>query len=332
MATLPGLSGLSGYIPALPTPFNDVDDVDLAAFERLCHRLIDCGASALLVCGTTGEAPNLTHDEHDQIVRIAVSAARGKATVIAGIGSNATEQAIALSKEAAAAGAEAVLAVVPYYNKPTQAGMYAHFCAIADATDLPILLHDVPARTVCALTDDTVARLAERPQFIGLLDSSSDVSRPLRLRRILDPEFRLLTGDDATALAFFAHGGDGCVSSLVNLAPGLCRAMYLAWTERHVMRARQLATAAGTIAAALARESDPAPLKYALSTMGVMSPRVRLPLVEPTRDTRAVLDAVLAQASATHPGYLIGDDTLPARRHVRIPGGIRQRRRAMVAT
>ena len=149
--------------------------------------------------------------------------------MIAGAGSNSTGQAIELSRDAESAGADAVLSVVPYYNKPTQAGMYAHFRAIAESTGLPIILHDVPARTVCGLADDTIARLAELPQFIGLKDATGDVARPLRLRSLVGSEFRLLSADDATALAFFAQGGDGCISVTSNVMPGLCRAMYLAW-------------------------------------------------------------------------------------------------------
>jgi 4-hydroxy-tetrahydrodipicolinate synthase len=172
-AFLSTLSRLNGYAPALPTPFNEGGEVNLVALERLCHRQIDEGASALVVCGTTGEAPTLTPAEHRQIVRVAVVTARGRVPVIAGAGSNATGHAIELARDAEAAGADAVLSVVPYYNKPTQAGMYAHFRAIAEATGLPIILYDVPARTVCELADETAARLAETKQFIGLKDATA---------------------------------------------------------------------------------------------------------------------------------------------------------------
>ena len=198
---------LSGYAPALPTPFDDAGELDLPALERLCHRQVESGATALVVCGTTGEAPTLSRAEHTSVVRAAVRASHGRIPVIAGAGSNSTSQAIELSRDAESAGADAVLSVVPYYNKPTQAGMYAHFRAIAVATGLPVILHDVPARTVCGLADDTIARLAELPQFIGLKDASGDIARPLRLRSLVGSEFRLLSADDATALAFFAQGG-----------------------------------------------------------------------------------------------------------------------------
>ena len=183
------VSRLSGFAPDVPTPFDEDGAVDSAAFERFCDRQIREGATALVVCGTTGEAPTLSRAEHDQIVRIAVDVAHGRVPVIAGAGSNSTSQAIELAKDAEAAGADAILSVVPYYNKPIQAGMYAHFRAIADSTGLPIILYDVPSRTVCGLADATVARLAESPQFIGLKDATGDVTRPLRLRALLGPDF-----------------------------------------------------------------------------------------------------------------------------------------------
>jgi 4-hydroxy-tetrahydrodipicolinate synthase len=297
---------LSGYAPALPTPFDDAGELDLPALERLCHRQVESGATALVVCGTTGEASTLNRAEHAAIVRSAVRASHGRIPVIAGAGSNSTSQAIELSTEAEAAGADAVLSVVPYYNKPTQAGMYAHFRAIAVSTSLPIILHDVPARTVCGLADDTISRLAELPQFIGLKDVTGDVARPLRLRSLVGSEFRLLSADDATALAFFAQGGDGCISVTSNLAPGLCRALYIAWMQGEIAQAQQLAAVAARVTAVLHRESDPAPVKYALSAMDLVSPRVRLPLVELKSESRAEIDAVLARICEKYPGYLIG--------------------------
>src|SRR3981189_1293526 len=166
-----------------------------------------------------------------------------------GAGSNSTSQAVELSRDAGAAGADAVLSVVPYYNKPTQAGMYAHFRAIADSTSLPVILYDVPARTVCGLADDTIARLAELPRIIGLKDATGDVTRPLRLRSLLGADFRLLSGDDATALGFLAMGGDGCISVTSNIAPALCRAMYLALTQGQMAQAQRLAAVVATLTA-----------------------------------------------------------------------------------
>src|SRR6202043_81369 len=186
---------LAGYIPDLPTPFDEADRLDLAAFARLCERQIEAGVSAIVVGETAGEAATLTPAEHDTIVRTAVEIARGRVRVIAGAGSNSTSQAIELTRRAEAAGADAVLSVVPYYNKPMQAGIYAHFRAIANSTTLPIILHDIPSRTLRELSDDTLARLAQSKQFIGLRDGTGDITRPMRLRSRLPPGFRLLSGD-----------------------------------------------------------------------------------------------------------------------------------------
>ena len=226
--------------------------------------------------------------------------------VIAGAGSNSTSQAIELARDAEAAGADAVLSVVPYYNKPMQAGMYAHFHAIADAMGLPIILYDFPSRTVCGLADDTLARLAECPKFIGLKDATGDVTRPLRLRARLGPDFRLLSGDDATAFAFLAEGGNGCISVTSNVAPGLCRAMYLALRQGQSSRAQYLAAVVTRLTQALFSESNPVPVKYALSRMKLMTPGVRLPLVELKNESKAEIDAVLAQVCEGYAEYLIG--------------------------
>lgn len=296
---------LSGYAPALPTPFDADGAVDAAAFERLCLRQIEMGATALVVCGTTGEAPTLRPAEHHILVRLAVDAARGRIPVIAGAGCNSTAHAIELGKDAEAGGADAILSVVPYYNKPVQNGLYAHFRAIAESTGLPILLYDVPSRTGCALADETVARLAELPTIIGLKDATADLSRPPRLRRLVGAEFRLLTGDDATALGFFAQGGHGCISVTSNLAPGLCRSMFLAHRQGQAAQAARLAEIAGELTAALFRETSPVPLKYALGLLGLMSPAVRLPLVEASERTRAEIGAVVQRISELYADDLV---------------------------
>jgi 4-hydroxy-tetrahydrodipicolinate synthase len=222
------VSRLSGYAPALPTPFDAEETIDAPAFERLCDLQLAKGATALVVCGTTGEAPTLSPEEHRTIIRIAVSQARGRIPVIAGAGSNATAHAIELTRDAEAAGADAVLSVVPYYNKPTQPGLYAHFRAIAESTGLPVMLYDVPSRTACSLADETIARLGEIPNIIGLKDAAGDPTRPVRLRSLVGTNFRLLSGDDGLACAYLAHGGDGCISVTSNVVPGICRNMFLA--------------------------------------------------------------------------------------------------------
>ncbi len=297
--------------PALPTPFDANGDVDRAAFERLCERQIEQGATALVVCGTTGEASTLDRTEHETLIRTAVEVARGRIPVIAGAGSNATSHAVELARNAESADADAVLAVVPYYNKPMQQGMYAHFTAIANAVRLPVFLYDVPSRTACGLADDTIARLAECRSIIGLKDATGDVTRVLRLRSRLGADFRLLSGDDATEAAFVALGGDGCISVTSNVAPGLCRAMYLATRRSQLAQARQLAAAVGKLTVALFKESNPVPVKYALSQMGLMLPLVRLPLVELSAESKLKIDLVLAQLREEYSGCLIDDAQIP---------------------
>jgi 4-hydroxy-tetrahydrodipicolinate synthase len=211
------------------------------------------------------ETPTLSLAEHRELIRIAVAQARGRIPVIAGAGANATAHAIELTRDSEAAGADAVLSVVPYYNKPTQSGLYAHFRAIAQSTGLPIVLYDVPSRTACGLADETVARLAELPCIIGLKDAAGDASRPTRLRPLVGTKFRLLCGDDGLALPYLAHGGDGCISVTSNVAPGLCRNMFLAWNHRQSARAQRLAQLVAELTAALFRETNPVPVKHALA-------------------------------------------------------------------
>jgi 4-hydroxy-tetrahydrodipicolinate synthase len=300
------VSRLSGYAPAIPTPFDQTGAVDTAALERFCEAQIDHGATALVVCGTTGEAPTLTSAEHNLIVRIAVDVANGQVPVIAGAGSNSTSHAIELAKDAEAAGADAVLSVVPYYNKPTQAGMEAHFRASANASGLPMILYDVPSRTACGLADETIARLSAHPQIIGLKDATGDITRLPRLRALVGDDFRLLSGDDRTAFNFIAQGGHGCISVTSNVTPGLCRAMYLALKREQINMATRIAAVLATLTDALFRESNPAPVKTALSLLNIMPARVRLPLVEPTPQTKAELALVLADVCERYPDWIVG--------------------------
>jgi 4-hydroxy-tetrahydrodipicolinate synthase len=305
------VSKLSGYAPALPTPFDDDDSADVDAFEELCDLQIRHGATALVVGGTTGEAPTLSDAEHGKLVRIAVAIARHRVPVIAGAGANATAHAIELTKDAEGNGADAVLSVVPYYNKPTQEGIVAHYRAIAAATGLPVILYDVPSRTARGLADETVLRLAEVPRIIGLKDAAGDITRPARLRPRLGPEFRLLSGDDALAPAYFAQGGDGCISVTSNLAPGLCRDMFLAVRQGQSARVRRLTGPVTQLSAALFCETNPVPLKYALSRLGLMSARVRLPLVELSAQGRIEIDGLLAWLCDQHADAMIGTLSAP---------------------
>src|ERR1700680_4252698 len=270
---------LAGTIADLPTPFDAAGNLDLVAFARLCERQIDAGVPAIVVGETAGEASTLTPAEHDSLVRAAVAFARGRVRVIAGAGSHSTSQAIDWTRHAELAGADAVLSVVPYYNKPMQAGIGAHFRAIANSTALPIILHDIPARTLRELSDDTLAKLAESRQFIGLRDGTGDLARPMRLRSMVPLEFRLLSGDDATALAYFANGGDGCVSTVSNVAPELCQVIFSSCRQGRLQSARYLQSRLAPLTAAVTK-GGPAALKYALCLLGFMSPCTRLPIVE----------------------------------------------------
>jgi 4-hydroxy-tetrahydrodipicolinate synthase len=291
---------LAGYIPDLPTPFDENDRIDLAAFARLCERQIEAGVPAIVVCETAGEAATLTPAEHDGIVRAAIKIARSRIRVIAGAGSNSTSQAIELTRRAEIAGADAVLSVVPYYNKPMQIGIQAHFRAVADSTALPIILHDIPSRTIRELSDDTLVSLSQSRQFIGLRDGTGDVLRPMRLRSRLPSGFRLLSGDDTTALAFVANGGDGCISTISNVAPELCQAIFSNCRQGRLQSARYLQNRLAPLSAALSREC-PAALKYALSMLGFMRPSTRLPIVELAAPAKAEVARAIAE---------IGDEDL----------------------
>ena len=281
-------------MPDLPTPFDERDRIDLTAFTRLCERQIEADVSAIVVGETTGEAATLTPVEHDSIVRAAVKTARARVRVIAGAGSNSTSQAIELTQRAEAAGADAVLSVVPYYNKPMQAGIRAHFRAIADSTALPIILHDIPSRTVRELSDDTLVQLAQSRQFVGLRDGTGDILRPMRLRSRLPSGFRMLSGDDPTALAFVANGGDGCISTISNVAPKLCQDILSNCRQGRLQSARYLQNRLAPLTAALSKE-NPAALKYALSILGFMHPNTRLPIVELAEPAKAEVASAIAE-------------------------------------
>jgi 4-hydroxy-tetrahydrodipicolinate synthase len=275
---IPPSAWFTGFIPDLPTPFDAADAIDLRAFAALCERQIGAGAPAIVVCETAGEAPTLTPAEQELVIRAAVDVARGRVRIIAGAMSNATSRAVALARRAEAAGADAVMAVVPAYSKPMQDGMLAHFRAIAGSTGLPVIVHDVPSRTLRPLADETLLRLAESRQFAGLRDGSGDITRPMRLNRLLPAGFRFLSGDDSTAFGFIASGGDGAISEVANIAPDLCRMIFSYVRQGRLQSARYLDNRLVPLIACLGKES-PAALKHALSLRGLMSPATRLPLV-----------------------------------------------------
>lgn len=275
-----------GSITALVTPFKG-GKVDEKAFQSLVDWQIKEGTSALVPCGTTGESPTLSHEEHDRVVALCIEAAEGRVPVIAGTGSNSTEEAIRLTRQAKKAGANAALIVSPYYNKPTQAGLYAHFEAIAKAVDLPIIVYNIPPRCVIDIQVETMAKLARLPNIVGVKDATGDITRISKQRRECGPDFCQLSGDDPLALGQMAHGAVGCISVTANVAPRLMADFQQAWHAGDKDKALAIHDRMQPLHEALFAETSPSPVKYAMSLIGKCEETVRLPLVgcsEPTRE------------------------------------------------
>jgi len=286
-----------GVIPALVTPFTKAGAVDAKAYQDLIAWQIKEGVGAVVPCGTTGESPTLSHKEHKRVVELAVEAAKGKKVpVIAGTGSNSTDEAIDLTRSAKKAGATAALVVTPYYNKPTQEGLYQHYKAIHDAVDLPIVIYNIPGRSVIDMTVDTMGRLAKLPNIIGVKDATNDLTRPPRTRKACGKDFCLLSGEDGTQLAFLAMGGQGCISVTSNIAPGLLAQMHAAWAKGSVKTAMAINEKLMPLHDAMFCETNPAPVKYALSLLGRVRPDVRLPLVAISEVSKARVQAAMQAA------------------------------------
>jgi 4-hydroxy-tetrahydrodipicolinate synthase len=267
-----------GSIVALITPFRD-GVVDEKAFQSFVDWQISQGTHGVVPCGTTGESPTLSHAEHKRVVELALEVAKGRVPVIAGTGSNSTAEAIELTRHAKKAGADAALVVTPYYNKPTQEGLYQHFKAVHDTADLPIIIYNIPARCVVDMSVATMARLAKLPNIVGVKDATNDLARPLRTAQAIGDTFCLLSGEDVTALAFLAQGGHGCISVTANVAPRACAEMHEAWQKGDARKATQINARLAPLHDALFVETSPAPVKYAVSLLEKSSPEVRLPLV-----------------------------------------------------
>jgi 4-hydroxy-tetrahydrodipicolinate synthase len=286
---------IKGSIPALVTPFKN-GALDLDTLKSLVEWHIDQGSTGLVPVGTTGESPTLSHEEHETVVEEVVRAAPGRVPVIAGAGSNNTVEGIRLIRHAERVGADAALAVTPYYNKPTQAGLIAHYTALHDCCTLPIIIYNIPGRSVVDMSPETMGALAQLPRIIGVKDATGKIERVSQQRLTCGADFIQLSGEDATALGFNAHGGTGCISVTANVAPKLCAEF-------------QAATLAGDYATALAYQDRLMPLheaiflepglagaKYGLSRLGLCSPEVRLPLVGLTDGTKARIDAAMRHA------------------------------------
>jgi 4-hydroxy-tetrahydrodipicolinate synthase len=285
-----------GSFTALITPMKN-GKVDEQAFVRLVEWQIAEGTHGLVPVGTTGEAPTLSHDEHRRVVELCIKTAKGRVPVIAGCGSNSTEEAIELTRFAKAAGATAALHSTGYYNKPTQEGLYLHFKAISDAVDFPIIAYNVPGRTVADILPATLARIATLKNAAGTKDASAKLDRMSLHRLMIKKPFSYLSGEDATALGFNAHGGNGCISVTSNVAPKLCSQFQTATLEGNWKRALELQDVLIPLHDALFVETSPAPVKYAAWRLGIVeSPECRLPLAPVTEATKKTVDAALAHA------------------------------------
>ena len=285
-----------GSFTALITPMKN-GKVDEPAFERLVDWQINEGTHGLVPVGTTGETPTLSHDEHKRVVELCIKVARGRVPIIAGAGSNSTEEAIELTRFAKSAGANAALHSTGYYNKPTQEGLYLHFKAISDAVDLPIIVYNVPPRTVVDILPATLARIATLKNVAGTKDASAKVDRMSQHRLLIKKPFSYLSGEDATALGFNAHGGNGCISVTSNVAPKLCSEFQAACLSGDWKRALELQDVLMPLHDALFVETNPAPVKYAAWRLGLIeSPECRLPLAPLMDATKKTVDAALAHA------------------------------------
>ncbi|MBN4051856.1 4-hydroxy-tetrahydrodipicolinate synthase [Parvibaculum lavamentivorans] len=284
-----------GSIVALVTPFKN-GAVDKDAFARLVEWHIAEGTHGLVPCGTTGESPTLSHEEHMAVVEQCVQVAAGRIPVIAGAGSNNTEEALRLCRHAADVGADGALVVTPYYNKPTQEGLYAHFKAINDAVDLPILIYNIPGRSVIDMSVETMARLYELKNIVGVKDATGDIARVAKQRHAMGADFCQLSGEDITALGFNAQGGQGCISVTANIAPKLCAQFQNACLQGNYAAALEIQDRLTPLHAALFIEANPCPTKYALARLDLCEEEVRLPMVPIQAETRKAVDAALAHA------------------------------------
>ncbi|AOZ68343.1 4-hydroxy-tetrahydrodipicolinate synthase [Rhodobacter xanthinilyticus] len=281
-----------GSFPALITPFKN-GELDLDTLKKLVEWHIAEGSHGLVPVGTTGESPTLSHDEHNRVIEEVVKAAAGRLKVIAGAGSNATAEGIELIRHAQDAGADAALVVTPYYNKPTQGGMIAHFTAMHDACDLPIIIYNIPGRSVVDMSPETMGELAKLPRIIGVKDATGDLARVAKQRMTCGTDFIQLSGEDATAVGFNAMGGVGCISVTANVAPKLCAQMQEATLAGDYAKALEYQDKLMPLHIAIFLEPGVAGAKYALSKLGMCAAEVRLPLTELSDATKAKIDAAM---------------------------------------
>lgn len=285
---------IKGSIPALITPFRN-GAVDEKGFQAFVEWQIEQGSHGLVPCGTTGESPTLSHDEHKRVVELTIDAAAGKVPVIAGAGSNSTEEALELTRHAKGAGADAVLVVTPYYNKPTQEGMYQHFMAIADV-GIPVFIYNIPPRSIVDMTPETMGRLAKHEMIVGVKDATAALDRVSLQRITCGTDFVQLSGEDGTALAHMAHGGRGCISVSANVAPRLCADFQEACLAGDFARALELQDILMPIHAAIFAESSPGGIKHAVAQVRDLTEEIRLPMVGNSDETKLKIQAALRNA------------------------------------
>jgi 4-hydroxy-tetrahydrodipicolinate synthase len=281
-----------GSLPALVTPLKD-GAVDFDVLKRLVEWHIAQGSNGLVPVGTTGESPTLSHAEHEQVVEAVVATAAGRIPVIAGAGSNNTAESIHLARHAASVGADAVLVVTPYYNKPTQAGLIAHFTAIHEAADIPIIIYNIPGRSIVDMTPETMGELAKLPRIVGVKDATGDLARVPATRITCGHDFLQVSGEDATALGFNAHGGRGCISVTANVAPKLCSDMQAATLKGDYPTALAITDKLMPLHQAIFAEPGVCGVKYAMSLLDLCSEEVRLPLLPVTDETKAQIKSAL---------------------------------------
>jgi 4-hydroxy-tetrahydrodipicolinate synthase len=294
-ANMAAKTNFRGSFTALVTPFKG-DAVDQGAFRDLVEWQIGEGTNGLVPVGTTGESPTLSHDEHKHVVEWCIDQAKGRVPVIAGAGSNSTREAIELARHAEEAGADAVLVVTPYYNKPTQEGLYQHFKAINDAIGIPIIIYNIPARSVIDMSVDTMKRLYELKNIAGVKDATANVVRVSQQRAVVGEGFNQLSGEDATALGFMAHGGHGCISVTSNVAPRLCAEFQSACLRGDYATALKLQDKLMPLHQNLFIETNPSPAKYALSVLGKIAETVRLPMVPLAEKSKAAVRDAMVHA------------------------------------
>jgi 4-hydroxy-tetrahydrodipicolinate synthase len=261
------------------TPFKD-NKVDFESYRKLIDFQIENGTHGLVPVGTTGESPTLSHDEHKKLVEVCIEQSNGRVPVIAGAGSNSTSEAVDFVKHGCDAGADGLLVVTPYYNKPTQSGLIAHYKELIKNSSKPIIIYDIPGRSVIQMTDNTMAELAKSDIIVGVKDATADLARPTRLQNTISDDFIQLSGEDGTALAYLAAGGHGCISVTANIAPNLLSRMHNAWRQGDISTAQDVNKKIMPLHDALFCETSPGPLKYAASLLGICSSEARLPIVE----------------------------------------------------